>query len=242
MDLQPHTVAEALVDRAVCGACEIAHVLGEPFVGAMHALADCLVVARRVRLQLEHLRGPAGSEQLDIVATERFEQLGGGQSCLACLRLNSEAAWLNTSITFSKPRSTAAMKRSRFVGNRLKTYGWETPARRAMRSTAVPCSPPRANSSIAAAITASRLAGVRTRRRVCLVGVTVRPSTRLLALCGFESDTRRNLPALSCGGGRRSRPPGNRPVGIRFVVRRPRVAARGRAGPVRWRPEGRSRT
>src|SRR4051812_15300946 len=56
----------------------------------------------------------------------------------------------------SKQLRVTARKRSFFVPNSWKTYGCETPTRRAIASTDAPTSPPVANSSVAAATIASR--------------------------------------------------------------------------------------
>ena len=120
--------------RSALGAGELAGELDELGVAVAHARAHELVVAGGVGLVLEH----------QVVAV--------GRRAAPCRRGPSPAARPRSpparaprdsrrrrarkvSATRSKLRSSAARNSSRLFGNRLNTYGWATPTRRAMRST-----------------------------------------------------------------------------------------------------------
>src|SRR5258705_11165257 len=80
----------------------------------------------------------------------------GRESRSAVPGVQRSAASSNVRIIRAKQLRTTARNRSFFVPNNWKTYGWETPTRRAIASVDAPTRPPVANSSVAAATIASR--------------------------------------------------------------------------------------
>ena len=75
LDVQPHAVAEELVELILVGAGELADVQAELLVGRTDVLADDLVVTRGVRLELHHQFGPVRGEQLDVAVAQRRQDV-----------------------------------------------------------------------------------------------------------------------------------------------------------------------
>ena len=75
LDVQPHAVAEELIDLILGGAGDLADVRAEALVGGAHVLADRLVVAGGVCLELEHQLRTVGGEQLDVAVADRTKEL-----------------------------------------------------------------------------------------------------------------------------------------------------------------------
>ena len=160
-DVQPHPVAEELVDPLRVGAGQLLDVGDQP---RRSRPAPGRGSPRRRR---RRRTGAGASDSRGLIPAARRRRCPSPSArrrrASAIAGSNSAAARVNASATSSKPRSTAARNSSRLLANRLNTYGCATPTRRAIRSTGVPCRPPWANSWTAASISASRRSDAGTR-------------------------------------------------------------------------------